>query len=560
MSHFIDAILATLQKAPQAPAIVQLGGAGTAQYTVSYGALDHACRAIQRALGGHCAPGATLGLVAANSVRWIEADLALLLGGYVEVPVPLAFSAEQAAHLLSACSAVLTDEEGQQRFDAWRAAAPQAFAAVPCLRIDQLLGASGGPLRRLSREDRVCKVIHTSGTTSKPKGVRIREHGLDALLASLWQRAKPSDYTRYLNLVPFSLLIEQVTALYMPFMAGGCVVLPPVGQAPLGDPGAVAADKLALMQRAAPSAMTLPPSLVEALAAAADRVVAGAVAHAGVDAALAEAEAAPPQQAALAAAAVAGCRGEHLCRALFGRATPPLIAAGGAPVAAATIERLARHGIPVLQGYGLSENSSVVSWNTPRENRIGTVGKPLSHVECRLGSDGELAIRSASLFAGYSGSDPSACHTDADGWLWTGDLASIDADGYISIVGRKKNLIITAHGRNVSPEPAEASYRSVPGVADIVLLGEGAESLSAFVLTAAGADPISLRARLQAHGERWLSGVERAADFVFETDAPALRQRLFTVTGRPRRQDIESYVRSRRHAQEQYQQGEHGAN
>ncbi|MBB3221299.1 AMP-binding protein [Pseudoduganella umbonata] len=517
MMHFIDRIRTAMRERADAPAIVQLGGTESPGRLVTYGTLERECNALAAALAACCAPGTTVGLVAANSVAWIEADLALLMGGHVEVPVPLAFSAEQAAHLLASCSVVLTDGEGQRRFEAWRADAPHEFQSMPCLSIGALVdGAAAVTAQALSAgtlADRICKVIHTSGTTSAPKGVRIRANGLDALLASLWRHATREDYVRYLNLVPFSLLIEQVTALYMPFAAGGTVVLPPVGEAPLGDPGAVAADKLALLRRARPSAVTLPPSLVEALARAADRL--------------------PDLDTAA------------LCAALFGRPTAPLIAAGGAPVAAATIGRLAERGITVLQGYGLSENSSVVSWNTRAENHIGSVGKPLAHVACKLGPDGELGIRSASLFAGYSGSDPSACHTDADGWLWTGDLAAIDADGFITIIGRKKNLIITAHGRNVSPEPAEASYRSVPGVADIVLLGEGQETLSAYVLVAAGVDQHALRRELERHGERWLSGVERAGTFVLEADAPALRAGLFTVTGRPRRQDVERHVRQR---------------
>jgi long-subunit acyl-CoA synthetase (AMP-forming) len=517
MMHFIDSIRATMRERAEDVAIVQLDGAVSRGRVVTYGTLEQECDALAAALAAWCAPGATVGLVAANSVAWIEADLALLMGGHVEVPVPLAFSAEQAAHLLAPCSVVLADEEGRRRFEAWRADAPQAFRSMPCLSIAELVdGAAAAAAPALTigtREDRVCKVIHTSGTTSAPKGVRIRANGLDALLASLWGHATRDDYVRYLNLVPFSLLIEQVTALYMPFAAGGTVVLPPVGEAPLGDPGAVAADKLALLRRARPSAVTLPPSLVEALANAADRLP-------GLDTG-------------------------SLCEALFGRPAAPLIAAGGAPVAAATIRRLEERGITVLQGYGLSENSSVVSWNTRAENRIGSVGKPLAHVAVKLGPDGELGIQSAALFAGYSGSDPSACHTDADGWLWTGDLARIDADGFITIIGRKKNLIITAHGRNVSPEPAEASYRSVAGVRDIVLLGEGQETLSAYVLAAAGADHGALRRELERHGERWLSGVERASTFVFDTDSPALRASLFTVTGRPRRQEVEQHVRER---------------
>ena len=116
----------------------------------------------------------------------------------------------------------------------------------------------------------------------------------------------------------------------------------------------------------------------------------------------------------------------------------PLIAAGGAPVSESTLKRLQTLGICVYQGYGLSENSSVVSWNYRDENKIGTVGKPLSHVQVKLSSDGELCIKSSSLFLGYSNtSDPSCCVLDSGGWLHTGDIATIDSDGYITIVGRK---------------------------------------------------------------------------------------------------------------------------
>jgi len=136
-----------------------------------------------------------------------------------------------------------------------------------------------------------------------------------------------------------------------------------------------------------------------------------------------------------------------LMAALFGRETVPLLAAGGAPVNTDILLELDRLGIPVYQGYGLSENSSVATWNSRDANRIGTVGKPLAHVEVRISEEGELCLRSTSLFAGYSNEDPSSCSIDEDGWLHTGDLATQDDEGYISIVGRKKTMIITANGR-----------------------------------------------------------------------------------------------------------------
>jgi long-chain acyl-CoA synthetase len=502
-------ILAGMPAYGDTPAIIQLNDAGN-DHSVSYAQLYRAATSIAGAVGHHVPRNAVVGLVASNSVDWAQADLALLLGHYTEVPVPLGFSAEQAAHLLESCELILADAAGIQRLAAWRETAGDVFPLRSCLRIDELTHVEAPAPSLDWQNDWICKIIHTSGTTSKPKGVRIRAHALDVVLHSLRALTRPGDYARYLNLVPFSLLLEQITALYMPYAQKGCLILPPRSQPSLGEIGASVSDKIALLPRAQPSALTLTPSMVEAISVEAARLDQG--------------------------------NATALSSALFGRGQPPLLAAGGAPVSPATLHALKQRGIDVYVGYGLSENSSVACWNTRDAHRIGTVGKPMPHVQCKLSDDGELGIKSEAVFAGYVGSDPSACDLDDDGWLWTGDIATIDEDGFVSVVGRKKNVIITTHGRNVSPEFVEASYRQVHGVRDIVVLGDQRDSLSAFVVATADCNPAHLRERLIEHGNAHLSDVERVTELVCLSEHDEKLAHLFTLTGRPRRKDIEHYM------------------
>ncbi|GGR83082.1 long-chain acyl-CoA synthetase [Streptomyces aureoverticillatus] len=449
------------------------------------------------------APGTPVGLVAGNTPEWVVADLALLARGLTEVPVPLAFSAEQAESLLRGTGLCLVDEAGARRLREWGLDRDRTVLPIP---LDAAAAAPPTPALAPapSAEGAVpdlVKVIHTSGTTGHPKGVRIRGAGLEALLDSLTHIVPGAVFRRYLSLVPLSLLIEQITAVYLPIRTGGRLVLLPSDTALLGTAGSRAEDALAWLRDTRATAAVLPPAVVSALDKAASA--------AGTDAA----------------------------ESLFAGDVPFLMA-GGAPVDPAALRRLGAAGIEVYEGYGLSENSSVVSWNRPGENAPGTVGRPLPHCEVRLGDGDELLVRSASLFAGYTVEDPTSRPVDADGWLHTGDRASIDEQGRITILGRLKNMIITGHGRNVSPEWVEGRLRSCAGVRDGVIFGEGLEHLVALVLTDPGADPARVRDAVLAHAASELAETDRPERVIAVEDTPALRERYFTVTGRPRRESL----------------------
>ncbi|MEU8028984.1 AMP-binding protein [Streptomyces sp. NPDC049099] len=519
------------------PLVEVLGEDGRTAARYTYRQMGCATAALRSLLDRWPARGERLkvGVAMGNTPEFLVADLALLQHRATEVPVPLAFSPEQAAGLLEDIDVVLTDQAGWERLAQWSAETPVIPADCGHLLVDieelldgpapaHFLPAAPAPSAPESavpasaappaaRPDWICKVIHTSGTTSRPKGVRIRSAGVNALVDSLHQEMPAGSYTRYLSLVPFSLLIEQVTAVYLVLADRGTVVLLPPS-APLVGTSATAPQRvLPYLAAAAPSALVVTPALAEVLAAEAERLA--------VD-----------QGAGRRAAA----------EALFGRSPAPLICCGGAPVTPQVLHRLEAHGMPVHEGYGLSENSSVVCWNTPTARRIGTVGRPLPHVTVRLAHDGELLVRSASLFAGYSRTDPSSCALDEDGWLHTGDLATIDDDGFVRIVGRKKNVIITASGRNVAPEWVEASYTTLPFVRSVAVSGDGLTALQGLFLVEPGTDPAEAEREIAAHGERHLSIVERVQEptvFVADED---LYLRFFTVTGRPRRPVVAAFL------------------
>ncbi|GGJ51411.1 AMP-binding protein [Streptomyces brasiliensis] len=459
---------------------------------------------------------ARVGLLAENSPEWVTADLATLFAGAVEIPVPTAFAAEQAASLFETADLCLVDAGGSRALERWSQDRPAGVLPEDCPVTEVDLPAlhnaapATAPAWPAPAEDAVVKVIHTSGTTSAPKGVRIRRHGLNALLTSLRARTGTALFGRYLSIVPLSLLIEQVAGLYMPFLAGGSVTFLPPGTALVGTAADAAPRMLDLLRRARPTALVIPPTVAGLFLALCDQ---------------------QPDESVT----------ERHMR-IFGHEGPVFVACGGAPVPAEILQRLHAYGLTVHEGYGLSENSSVVSWNFPGEVRFGTVGRPLDHVEVELAEDGELLIRSTSLFAGYTREDPSSVVVDEQGRLHTGDLAEIDEDGYLRITGRKKSLVITAGGRNVSPEWVEARYRELGFVREAAIVADGLEAVHGLFVVQAGLDHDTARARIETFGRQRLSDIERAAVIrVMAEDDPDYA-RCFTVTGRPRRDVIRTHL------------------
>jgi long-chain acyl-CoA synthetase len=154
---------------------------------------------------------------------------------------------------------------------------------------------------------------------------------------------------------------------------------------------------------------------------------------------------------------------------------------GAAPIAPEILEFFYQAGVPVMEGYGMTETATSATYSTSDNHRFGTVGRALPGVELRIADDGELLIKGANIFQGYHGNAEATEEALRDGWLHTGDLASIDEDGYVSITGRKKDIIITAGGKNITPANFENDMKQTRWVSQCVMHGDRRPYLVALI-------------------------------------------------------------------------------
>jgi long-chain acyl-CoA synthetase len=158
-------------------------------------------------------------------------------------------------------------------------------------------------------------------------------------------------------------------------------------------------------------------------------------------------------------------------RAIFGGRLRQAVS-GAAPIAKEILEFFYGCGVPVLEGYGMTETATVATYSTVEHHRFGSVGRTLPGIEARIADDGELLIKGANIFQGYYRNDDASFGAIVDGWLHTGDLGSIDEDGYVYITGRKKDIIITAGGKNLTPANLENDMKQTRWVSQAVMHGD----------------------------------------------------------------------------------------
>ncbi|HEU0019374.1 MAG TPA: AMP-dependent synthetase/ligase, partial [Thermoleophilaceae bacterium] len=220
-------------------------------------------------------------------------------------------------------------------------------------------------------------------------------------------------------------------------------------------------------------------------------------------------------------------------RALFGGQIRECVT-GAAPIAQEILEFFYACGVPVMEGYGMTETSTVASANTPGSFRFGSVGQPLPGVEAKVADDGELLLRGANIFQGYYKNADATADTLVDGWLHTGDLGKIDDDGFIYIVGRKKDIIITAGGKNITPANLENGLKQNRWISQAVVIGDRRPYLVALITV----DPDELPAFAAQHGiepdqvpasDEMRAAVQETVDAVNATVGPVEQIKYFEI-------------------------------
>jgi long-chain acyl-CoA synthetase len=220
-------------------------------------------------------------------------------------------------------------------------------------------------------------------------------------------------------------------------------------------------------------------------------------------------------------------------QALFGGQIRQCVT-GAAPIAQEILEFFYACGVPVMEGWGMTETSTVASANTPENFRFGSVGKPLPGVEAKVAQDGELLLRGPNIFQGYYKNPEATAETLVDGWLHTGDLGRIDEDGFIFIVGRKKDIIITAGGKNITPANLENGLKQNRWISQAVVVGDRRPYLVALITL----DPEELPAFAAEHGleaeqvhasEQMRAEVQAAVDVVNSKVGPVEQIKYFEI-------------------------------
>lgn len=477
---FVGELKESLEKRPYNSTVIVDG-----RKKYSAGRLIQDVKILEEAILKECHPVEQIivGVAMKSSYEWIVSMLAIHFSGATLLPTPIEFSDSQIKSLLGKADLVFA--KGSDIRGRLEKILPDNPIVDP-LDFEEGWGVIANKDNRDGAQG--LSIIHTSGTTSNPKGVVISESGIDALLASLWPRI-PSGPLNCASVVPMSLLIEQVTGAYIPLLTGGRVHFLPEDLPEFGAESTQLLEYIDHIESCEPNFGYLPPALVNAISAA------------GLEK----------------ASKLRSCH----------------IITGGASLQANILESLKEQGFKVFEAYGMSENSSMISLNYEDNNRIGTAGKLLPHVSGRI-VDGELEIKSSSLCLGYYNADGEEVVTN-DGWFKTGDLCEFDDQECLKVVGRKKHLIILSSARNVSAEWVEKTYKELDGIEDMIVMGEGKSDLGAVVLTQLPKEKV--KERLSSKHEE-LANYAQVHRFVAISDVKNFQKSYFTVTGRPRRQAI----------------------
>ncbi len=455
--------------------------------------------------------GDKVSILANTRPEWTYFDLAALSIGAVVVPIYQTNSPEECQYVLENSDAkivVVEDDEQLEKIRAVRERLPLLEQVVrmtgssdDAISIEELAARGGGRAaeeweRRWSAvtpED-VCTFIYTSGTTGPPKGCVIT-HG---------------NYRAMLDMVNENSVIEgeDVTYLYLP-LAHSFALLIQLGSFDLGATLAYwERDPLKIMPNLAELKPTYFPSVPRIFEKIYTAATSGMEKEGGlkkaifdwsirVGAKVREMERTGRKPGFLLRRQYEFADKKVLSkiRALFGGKLR-LAVSGAAPINPDILHFFDAAGVLVLEGWGMTETSTAATISTPDEFKIGTIGKPFPGCEVKIAEDGEILVKGPNVFQGYYKNEEATRETIVDDWLHTGDLGSVDADGFIQITGRKKDIIITAGGKNITPANLEAEIKQHPLVSQCVVVGDRRPYLVALVTL----DPEDAVAYAREHG------------------------------------------------------------
>jgi len=438
------------------------------------------------------AKGDRVAILSENRLEWALVDLAALCLGAVDVPIYPTLLPDDIAYILKDCQPAaifVSTEEQAGKIAEVRSELPflkeiitfEPVSLPDMMHMDKLMQIGGNLADKHPQDpsddvgpagkDDPCSIIYTSGTTGNPKGVVLSHWNFvsNVLAAATLIPAGSSD--KMLSFLPLSHVFERMAGYYFPLNAG-------IGIA-YAESVETVADDMGLVR---PTVMVSVPRLYEKIFA---KVTTTAMSGS------------PIKRNIFMWARRVGQEWGEKVRA--GEPVPGLLAmqyrianklvfsklqkrtggrlrffvSGGAPLADHINEFFYAAGLTVLEGYGLTETSPVVTCNTLEHFRIGSVGKVVPDTEVRIADDGEIMVRGPQVMIGYYNNEEATREVLAeDGWFSTGDIGHIDDEGYVYITDRKKDIIVTAGGKNIAPQPMEGAFKRNKFINQIVIVGD----------------------------------------------------------------------------------------
>jgi long-chain acyl-CoA synthetase len=419
------------------------------------------------------ARGDCVAQVSENRYEWIVVDFALHTLGAVHVPIHVTLAGEQIAKQIALVGARIVFVSRSELVE--RIAPHLRHGEIVLVHDEQEYGQEKPPLgepamvpqtgsagtspSRTSADD-LATILFTSGTTGRPRGVMLSQRNL------AWNAAVTADAHGdapdqvRINILPFSHIYARTCDLYTWVYRGSKLVLAESRETLIRD-----------CQLVQPTVLNGVPYLYERIA----------------------------ERARAAGVPLGALCGERMKQ----------LTCGGAAIALDVEAWYESQGMPLLPGYGLTEASPVISVSTPAARKVGTVGSPLAGLDVRIAADGEVLVRGPNVMLGYWQDDASTVEAIHGGWLHTGDLGALDTDGFLTIRGRKKELIVLSTGKNVSPTRVESLLTASPLVEQAAVFGEGRAGLVALVVPVRSEGRGPSREELAAEIARRLEGAAK---------------------------------------------------
>ena len=421
-----------------------------------------------------------------NSINWVIADLAVMKLGITVIPIPLFFSKAQIQHLIqdAGIEAVLCQE-----FDS------KIFKVKSRIQLDQMqLALLDNPNKPdIDQLSQVAKITYTSGSTGQPKGVCLSVNNIENVCLALTQMIEKYTIKHHLCVMPLATLLENIAGIYLPLIMGNSIQVEPLSELGFEHSSQFNPDQFATcIERCQPDILILLPQMLKSLIQ-------------------------------------------------LKRANPSLFkslkfaAVGGGKSAQSALEEAHRLGLPVYEGYGLSECAATVSLNTPDNMKLGSVGKVLPHTRVRIDESGEIVIAGQAML-GYLHQDDLNQKQPANE-IHTGDLGHIDDEGYLYISGRRKNLLISSFGRNIAPEWVESELGHSPYINQVAVFGDAKPWLNAVITATKNATDKQIQTELNRINTR-LPDYAQIKGWIRSDEPFSTQNQLLTDNGRIRRDFI----------------------